>query len=820
MATNNKKSTSAKKAAKPQQKKTYKPETKSAPKKNVIIAPYIIFIAALFITLTFFFDTKAVGSWVNSALDWLVGKGKYFLPLYMFAISFMWKKDKERNALPLKCILYAVNILNLLTVIRLLKFDSGVICNWYTDLLTEKAIGTVATWVLAVIFFTVSFILLCGSTPDAVVKSIITFFKEADYTPQPREKKEKPPKPVKEKAPAKEKARVTEENGQRKFDLPELDPEPAASQNEKHEINRSDPWDNKVNEEENTDTPEQEPVPEPLPEYEDEPVTEAIPLPEPVTETAVSGNGTVLADEAEDIQVLDEDDEPVLETEDVAAPEAPYVFPPLSLLIEGGEADGGYSQADIRATGQKLIETLESFGARAKIVNTSCGPTVTRFELQPEIGVKVKQIINLSEDIALHLSASSVRVEPIPGKGAVGVEIPNRRSSIVRLRDLIATPAFRDSNEKLLTCLGKDIAGNPVYLDIKKMPHLLIAGATGQGKSVCLNSLIVSLLYKARPEEVKLILIDPKKLELSDYNGLPHLLVPVVTEPKKAAGTLNWAVMEMEKRFERIQDVSARDSREYNEAIAGDPEKEYMPDVVIVIDELADLMMTAPDDVETSICRLAQKARAAGMHLVIGTQRPSTDVITGLIKANIPSRIAFTVVSRVDSDIILGQSGAERLLGKGDMLYAPVSEIKPLRVQGAFVDGKKEVAAVTQFIKSAASVSYDEAVMEKIEQEAKMCGVKKKKIAVEEDGAGEDDDKDDPIKLKAIEVALEYGTISTSLLQRRLSLGYAKAARIVDKLERSGVIGEFDPTTKKRAILITAEEFAEMKLNAKAGDEE
>ncbi len=810
MATKNKKSTPVKKAAKPQQNKSYK-QTKNSEKakKAVYIAPYIIFIAALFITLTFFFDTKAVGAWVNSALDWLVGKGKYFLPVYMFALSFMWKSDREKNALPLKSILYSVNLLTLLMVIRLAKYESGVIFNWFTDLLTEKAIGTVATWVLAVIFFIVSLILLCGSTPDAVVKNIIKFFKEADYSAVQSERREKAPKVKEVKTkPVKAPAPIVEDNGQRKFDLPEMDDTETKQPEEKHEINREDPWDEKTTEKEI-------PVTE---EFTVEQVPEETAVEEAVTEPDAQPE-VQQQPETEDIENLEEE-EPLLETEDVETPEAPYVFPPLSLLIEGNETDGGYTQADIRATGQKLIETLESFGARAKIVNTSCGPTVTRFELQPEIGVKVKQIINLSEDIALHLSASSVRVEPIPGKGAVGVEVPNRRSSIVRLHDLIATPTFRDSTDKLLTCLGKDIAGNPVFLDIKKMPHLLIAGATGQGKSVCLNSLIISLLYKARPEEVKLILIDPKKLELSDYNGLPHLLVPVVTEPKKAAGTLNWAVMEMERRFERIQDVSARDSREYNEAVAGDPEKEYMPDVVIVIDELADLMMTAPDDVETSICRLAQKARAAGMHLVIGTQRPSTDVITGLIKANIPSRIAFTVVSRVDSDIILGQSGAERLLGKGDMLYAPVSAIKPLRVQGAFVDGKKEVTAVTQFIKSAANVSYDESVMEKIEQEAKMCGVKKKKAVVEEEGGADDDDKDDPIKLKAIEVALEYGTISTSLLQRRLSLGYAKAARIVDKLERSGVIGEFDPTTKKRAILITPEEFAEMKLNSKSGEEE
>lgn len=813
MATNNKKSANVKKAAKPQETKAYKKTSATKSGKSVCFAPYILFISALFITISFFFDTKAVGSWVNIALDWMVGRGKYFLPIYMFILSFTWKSDKAKNALPLKLVLYFSNLFTLLICIRLCKFSSGVVFDWFTDLLTEKAIGAVATWVLSIILFSVSLILLCGSTPDAVIKNIIKFFKEADYSAVQREKPQKEPK-IKEKKKQSPPVVTDDDNGQRKFELPELDPVTQENKaDEKHEINRENPWEEKKAEEpkaeeatpQESETPAQDiPAEDPPAEEQEQPVTEEEPV-------------SAEIDEAEEVY---QDEEPVMETEDIAEKEAPYVFPPLSLLIEGDSEGSGFTQADIRATGQKLIETLESFGARAKIVNTSCGPTVTRFELQPEIGVKVKQIVNLSEDIALHLSASSVRVEPIPGKGAVGVEIPNRRSSIVRLRDLISTPTFRDSSDKLLTCLGKDIGGNPVYLDIKKMPHLLIAGATGQGKSVCLNSLIISLLYKARPDEVKLILIDPKKLELSDYNGLPHLLVPVVTEPKKAAGTLNWAVMEMERRFERIQDVSARDSREYNEAVAGDPEKEYMPDVVIVIDELADLMMTAPDDVETSICRLAQKARAAGMHLVIGTQRPSTDVITGLIKANIPSRIAFTVVSRVDSDIILGQSGAERLLGKGDMLYAPVSEIKPLRVQGAFVDGKKEVTAVTQFIKSAASVSYDESVMEKIEQEAKMCGVKKKKVAVEEDGASEDDDKDDPIKLKAIEVALEYGTISTSLLQRRLSLGYAKAARIVDKLERSGVIGEFDPTTKKRAILITAEEFAEMKLNAGGGEEE
>lgn len=799
MATDKKKP-AAKKPVKGSAKKTY---TK---KNKVYIAPYVLGCIAVFILLTFFFDTKTVGGWVKAALDWLVGYGKYFLPIYMFVIAAMWKSDRERNAVPLKTLLYSANILTLLMIIRLFGGTAGYCMDRFTDMMTDKAIGTIATWLLSLLLFFISLVLLCGSTPGAVVKAIVRFFRDMEYAP---DKPEPASAPVKKARRTHESVSETAADGvrQRVFDLPELDPDDGKPEPErKPEINRDAPWAEAA-----------------LPEVFPEPVKE--PEPEEKLAEPDSGEPEEAVKEAEMAEDNPPDDAPDFETETVSAPETPYVFPPLSLLAEGDASDGGFTQSDIRATGNKLIETLESFGAKAKIVSTSCGPTVTRFELQPEVGVKVKQIVNLTDDIALHLSAQSVRVEAIPGKGAVGVEIPNRKTQTVRLHDMIADPRFRDSSEKLLTCLGRDVAGNPVYLDIKKMPHLLIAGATGMGKSVCLNSIIVSLLYRARPDEVKLILIDPKKLELADYNGLPHLLVPVVTEPKKAAGTLNWAVMEMERRFEKIQDVGARDSREYNETIEGDPEKEYMPDVVIFIDELADLMMTAPDDVETSICRLAQKARAAGMHLVIGTQRPSVDVITGLIKANVPSRIAFTVASRFDSDTILGQNGAEKLLGKGDMLYSPVGSIKPLRVQGAFVDGKNEVAAVTRFIKGAASVSYDESVIEKIEQEAKMCGVKRRRNGPAADdeasgGAGEDD-KDDPIKLKAMEVALEYGTISTSLLQRRLSLGYAKAARIIDKLERDGWIGEFDPATKKRAVLMTAEELAEKKLNSQPeGDTE
>lgn len=342
------------------------------------------------------------------------------------------------------------------------------------------------------------------------------------------------------------------------------------------------------------------------------------------------------------------------------------------------------------------------------------------------------------------------------------------------------------------------------------MPHLLIAGATGMGKSVCINSLIVSLLYRAKPDEVKLILIDPKKVEFADYNGIPHLLVPVVTEPKKAAGSLSWAVLEMERRFSEIQEVGARNLEEYNEITADNPEKEYIPQVVIVIDELADLMMTAPGEVESSICRLAQKARAAGMYLIIGTQRPSVDVITGLIKANVPSRIACKVASQVDSRTILDIAGAEKLMGKGDMLYNPVGVLKPLRVQGAFVEGR-EVIAICTYLKQAAEAKYSEDVMAIIEAEAQLCGEKPSK----KQGGGDDgEESTDPLEMDAIELALECDTISTSLIQRRLSVGYGRAARIIDTLERKGIVGQFDASAKKRKVLITKEAFMQMKMNA------
>ncbi len=490
-----------------------------------------------------------------------------------------------------------------------------------------------------------------------------------------------------------------------------------------------------------------------------------------------------------------------------------YIFPPLALLKQDLTPKNENIREELQTNASRLVDTLRSFKVRTRIVNISRGPAITRYELAPEEGVRVRAIANLVDDIALNLATTGVRIEaPIPGKAAVGIEVPNKTVSTVYLRELVDTETFAKAASKLNVGLGVDVAGAPVFLDIVKMPHLLIAGATGMGKSVCINSIITSLLYKASPDEVKLMLIDPKKVELNIYNGLPHLLVPVVSDPKKAAGSLQWAVTEMERRFEMIEEVGVRDVKNYNIITKDDPEKEFLPQIVIIIDELADLMMTAPDDVEASICRLAQKARAAGMHLIIGTQRPSVDVITGLIKANVPSRIAFTVASQTDSRVVLDMAGAEKLIGRGDMLYAPVGASKPVRVQGAFVS-ESEVESIVSFIKNenGDEVEYSSDIMESINRAAASCGSSKKSGGASLDGEV-DGEGGDPMLRAAIELALESDKISTSLIQRRLSLGYGRAAKLIDEMEKRGFVSAPDGQ-KPRRILITKQQYMEMVLD-------
>ena len=489
-----------------------------------------------------------------------------------------------------------------------------------------------------------------------------------------------------------------------------------------------------------------------------------------------------------------------------AAPKKEYRTPPLSLLTKGKKA-GGDSDAHLRETARKLQETLHNFGVNVTITNVSCGPAVTRYELQPEQGVKVSKIVGLADDIKLNLAAGDIRIgAPLPGKAAVGIEVPNKENAVVHLRDLLESGEFKNSSSAIAFAAGRDIAGKPVVADIAKMPHLLVAGATGSGKSVCINTMIISILYKASPEDVKLIMIDPKVVELSVYNGIPHLMIPVVTDPKKAAGALNWAVSEMMKRYELFAKYNVRDIKGFNEKTEsmtpeereGKPGK--MPQIVIIVDELADLMMVAPGEVEEAICRLAQLARAAGIHLVVATQRPSVNVITGLIKANMPSRIAFSVTSGVDSRTIIDMNGAEKLLGKGDMLFYPSGYQKPARVQGAFVSDK-EVQAVVEYLKKQnGEASYSEEIVSEVNSTASGLG---------SGSAGEssgDSGGRDAYFAEAGKFIIEKEKASIGMLQRMFRIGFNRAARIMDQLCEAGVVGP-EEGTKPRKVLMSMEEF-------------
>ena len=496
-----------------------------------------------------------------------------------------------------------------------------------------------------------------------------------------------------------------------------------------------------------------------------------------------------------------------------AAPKPVYCFPPIDLLRKPprSSADG---TSEMRENSRRLNETLESFKIDAHIINVTRGPSVTRYEVELDKGVRLNKLTTVADDIALSLGAPSVRIAPVPGKiSVVGIEVPNRAVTMVSLREVIDSPEFNKSKSKSSFAVGKDIGGSCIVGNIAKMPHMLIAGTTGSGKSVCMNSIIISLLYKAGPEDVKLIMVDPKMVELANYNGIPHLMIPVVTDPKKAAGSLQWAVVEMMRRYKAMSDVGVRDLESYNSIIEAEGEGNKLPQLVIIIDELADLMLVAAKEVEDSICRIAQMGRAAGIHLVIATQRPSADVITGLMKANIPSRIAFSVASAMESRIILDTQGAEKLVGKGDMLFAPIGCGKPLRVQGCFVTDA-EVEAVTGYVKNNFNEDYDQQVLEEIERKAQQTGKGKSATASDPEPSADELDGDEMLPA-AVDVILETGQASVSMLQRRLKLGYARAARIVDEMEEKGIVGPFQGA-KPRTILITKEQW-EARKNGGSG---
>ena len=584
--------------------------------------------------------------------------------------------------------------------------------------------------------------------------------------------------------------------------------------------------------------PEEPPQPEPQPAPEPEPEPEEPAEPQLPMSPAVSENPPVFEPEPEpepepaEAEPLDMPKprmmEPIPMPEPrMQAPEATpaqefqyqaadpagaYCFPPLTMLAQSPQVDHAKETEELQSNGKILVDTLNSFGVSTKILDICRGPAVTRYEIQPAAGVKVSKITNLSDDLALNLAATGVRIEaPIPGKAAVGIEVPNRSRSQVCMRELIQSNAFAASKSKLSVALGRDIAGQPVVADLARMPHILIAGTTGSGKSVCVNSFIVSMLYKASPDEVRFLMIDPKSVEFTQYNGLPHMLVPVVTEPHKAAGALGWAVNEMMKRYKIFSEHNVRNLAGYNSLAASQNYQDEngqpmpaMPQIVILIDELADLMMAAPKEVEDSICRLAQLARAAGMHLVIATQRPSVDVVTGLIKANIPSRIALTVSTAVDSRTILDTVGAEKLLGYGDMLFAPVGSNKPVRVQGCLLKDE-EIQSIVEFVKKTKAMDYDEGVIEEIERNA-VAGDGGRDSGGE-GGAGETD----PMMEEAIKVVVEAGQASTSLLQRRLRLGYARAGRLIDEMEQLGIVGPHEGS-KSRQVLMSYAQWAERNM--------
>ncbi len=542
----------------------------------------------------------------------------------------------------------------------------------------------------------------------------------------------------------------------------------------------------------------------PLPDREKFPVEEAPPVPDDVkelTEKFMEEKEQKDRKEATPAQVTQYQ---------AAEPVKAYCFPPVTMLAVSPHGNPAMETEELQTNGRILVDTLKSFGVQTKILDICRGPAVTRYEIQPAAGVKISKITNLSDDLALNLAATGVRIEaPIPGKAAVGIEVPNKSRSTVRMRELVESNSFQTSKSKLSVALGRDIAGQPVIADLAKMPHLLIAGTTGSGKSVCINSLIISMLYKASPDEVRFLMIDPKAVELTEYNGMPHMLVPVVTDPRKASGALGWAVSEMMKRYKIFSECNVRNLQGYNHLAASQDYQDEngqpmpsMPQIVIIIDELADLMMAAPKEVEDSICRLAQLARAAGMHLVVATQRPSVDVVTGLIKANIPSRIALTVSNAVDSRTILDAGGAEKLLGNGDMLFAPVGSTKPLRVQGCYVSDD-EISSIVEFVKKAKSIEYDEKVIEEIERNAASES--------KGDDSGDSEGGGDPMIDEAIKCVVEAGQASTSLLQRRLRLGYARAGRLIDEMEQLGVVGPHEGS-KPRQVLMTYAQWMERNM--------
>ena len=782
--------------------------------------------------------------WLHRGIGALIGKGAYVMPFALIGIAvLLFARPKGPVRLRGTCIalmplligsiIHAFSCANeydlsMSTLSGLLSTgmegSSGGLLGGGLYILLEWALSSIGALLILLVLFIVTLLVACRITPQALYDMV----RPPEYEYEDEEERERYEAPVQlpniHEAAAAHAQRREERRAHRKsdFDIPiDADPpgedkpgEELIDPNKRHgkaiapdEYLRSLRDNVKKKAGSIMDLVEnKQPEEEPAHASEPEPEHEAAPAP------ASKPKKTENISEIEQAAMNEQIDE------SQKAPAPVYDYPPIDLLTQGKHASVAGAETELRESSVCLLDTLDSFNIEAQIIGIVRGPSVTRFELTIPRGIKISRITALADDIALSLGAANVRIAPIPDKVAVGIEVPNKTVNTVFIRECIGSPAFANAKSRLSFAVGKDITGKPVIGDIAKMPHMLIAGTTGSGKSVCINSMLISLLYKSTPEEVRLIMVDPKMVELGNYNGIPHLLIPVVTDPKKAAGALNWAVGEMERRYKLFADHQVRNLVGYNDLMRsekakaeqtedGHPEQyQVLPQIVIVIDELADLMMVAAKEVENSICRIAQKARAAGMHLVVATQRPSADVITGIMKANIPSRIAFAVASQIESRIILDTTGAEKLIGKGDMLYAPLGEGKPTRVQGCFISNE-EIEAVIARIKETSTAEYSEEILEHIEQQAEQVGNNKGGSS----GTNDLGDDEDELIEEAIEVIMDCRQASTSMLQRRLKLGYSRAARIIDQIEDRGIIGPSEGS-KPRQILISREDWQEMKL--------
>lgn len=784
-------------AAKSKKKSSRKPTKKKKTEQSFLQDEVIIWLT-LAVSLLLILSNFGLGGWIGDEVSYffsgIFGLITYIIPFALFGIAAFLVSNKGNVSAYIKVAAGIVFLILACTFLELVDHKGGSLGKSIAKILTPT-IGTAGTYVVIIIFMIICCVIITGKSLlqgvktqsgkayDKAKEDNARRWKEAELRRKEREQEKKKTTGNSEK----EKKKRTDKHAVgvsfattltgKSPDMKEIAPEPA---------------------EEPVSEPEESPSfvinrAEPAPDVEEAESFAEEPY-EPVRESKKK-SGAMAAAEMERVAAAVAADE--------EKPKKAYHFPPMNLLKRGNKTSGE-SDAHLRETAMKLQQILQNFGVSVTVTNVSCGPAVTRYELQPEMGVKVSKIVGLTDDIKLNLAAADIRIEaPIPGKAAVGIEVPNKENSAVMLRDLLETAEFKNSQSKISFAAGKDIAGKVVVADIAKMPHLLIAGATGSGKSVCINTLIMSILYKASPEEVKLIMIDPKVVELSVYNGIPHLMIPVVTDPKKAAGALNWAVAEMMRRYQAFAEQNVRDMKGYNEKAASSPaidgeELKMMPQIVIIVDELADLMMVAPGDVEEAICRLAQLARAAGIHLVVATQRPSVNVITGLIKANMPSRIAFSVSSGVDSRTIIDMNGAEKLLGKGDMLFYPSGYQKPARVQGAFVTDK-EVQSVVEYLKNHnGDADYDNEIVQHVNTSEIGTG--------QGLGAGSEENERDMYFTEAGRLIIDKDKASIGMLQRTFKIGFNRAARIMDQLCEAGVVGG-EEGTKPRKVLMSKEEF-------------